>query len=127
MARVTEFDASAYLVDDEVVAEYLTAALEDSNPGGGRKCCKGTRYERDCREQRSRSGKPVQGADAWSKAALRHGAQGPAESRRKDFSVCGLTRRSTERGSREMCRLNIHRRVGQRGRWPARQGDSSEI
>ena len=32
MARVTEFDASAYLVDDEVVAEYLTAALEDPNP-----------------------------------------------------------------------------------------------
>ncbi len=32
MARITEFDASAYLVDDEVVAEYLTAALEDSNP-----------------------------------------------------------------------------------------------
>ena len=32
MARVTEFDASAYLVDDEVMAEYLTAALEDPNP-----------------------------------------------------------------------------------------------
>ena len=32
MARVTEFDASVYLVDDEVVAEYLTAALEDPNP-----------------------------------------------------------------------------------------------
>jgi len=32
MARVTEFDASAYLEDDEVVAEYLTAALEDPNP-----------------------------------------------------------------------------------------------
>lgn len=32
MARVTEFDASAYLDDDEVVAEYLTAALEDPNP-----------------------------------------------------------------------------------------------
>ena len=32
MARVTEFDASAYLVDDDVVAEYLTAALEDPNP-----------------------------------------------------------------------------------------------
>lgn len=32
MARITEFDVSAYLVDDEVVAEYLTAALEDSNP-----------------------------------------------------------------------------------------------
>lgn len=32
MVRVTEFDASAYLVDDEVVAEYLTAALEDPNP-----------------------------------------------------------------------------------------------
>ena len=32
MARITEFDASAYLVDDDVVAEYLTAALEDPNP-----------------------------------------------------------------------------------------------
>jgi len=32
MARVTEFDSSAYLVDDDVVAEYLTAALEDPNP-----------------------------------------------------------------------------------------------
>jgi probable addiction module antidote protein len=32
MVRVTEFDASAYLGDDEVVAEYLTAALEDPNP-----------------------------------------------------------------------------------------------
>ena len=30
--RVTEFDPSAFLDDDEVVAEYLTAALEDDNP-----------------------------------------------------------------------------------------------
>jgi probable addiction module antidote protein len=28
--RVTEFDPSAFLDDDEVVAEYLTAALEDN-------------------------------------------------------------------------------------------------
>jgi probable addiction module antidote protein len=32
MVRVSEFDPSAFLDDDEVVAEYLTAALEDANP-----------------------------------------------------------------------------------------------
>lgn len=30
--RVTAFDPSAFLDSDEVVAEYLTAALEDDNP-----------------------------------------------------------------------------------------------
>ena len=33
MMRVSEFDPSAFLDDDEVVAEYLSAALEDPNPG----------------------------------------------------------------------------------------------
>ena len=32
MAKVKPFDTSAFLDDDEVIAEYLTAALEDSNP-----------------------------------------------------------------------------------------------
>jgi DNA-binding phage protein len=32
MGRVTDFDPSAFLDDNEVVAEYLTAALEDDNP-----------------------------------------------------------------------------------------------
>jgi probable addiction module antidote protein len=30
--RVSEFDPSSFLDDDEVVAEYLTTALEDANP-----------------------------------------------------------------------------------------------
>jgi len=30
--RLKEFDASAYLDNEEVIAEYLTAALEDENP-----------------------------------------------------------------------------------------------
>jgi probable addiction module antidote protein len=30
--RLKEFDASAYLDNDGVIAEYLTAALEDGNP-----------------------------------------------------------------------------------------------
>ena len=30
--KLKDFDASAYLHDDEVIAEYLTAALEDGNP-----------------------------------------------------------------------------------------------
>lgn len=32
MVKVTEFDGSAFLNDEEVIAEYLTAALEDENP-----------------------------------------------------------------------------------------------
>ena len=32
MLKVKPFDTSAFLDDDEVVAEYLTAALEDANP-----------------------------------------------------------------------------------------------
>ena len=32
MVKVTEVDASAFLDDEEVIAEYLTAALEDENP-----------------------------------------------------------------------------------------------
>ena len=32
MVTVSEFDASAYLDDEETIAEYLTAALEDENP-----------------------------------------------------------------------------------------------
>ena len=31
--KVAPFDASEYLDDEEVIAEYLTAALEDPNPG----------------------------------------------------------------------------------------------
>jgi probable addiction module antidote protein len=30
--KLTKFDASKYLDNDEVIAEYLTAALEDENP-----------------------------------------------------------------------------------------------
>lgn len=32
MPKLKPFDTSAFLDDDEVVAEYLTAALEDANP-----------------------------------------------------------------------------------------------
>jgi DNA-binding phage protein len=32
MVRVVDFDPSTFLDSDEVVAEYLTAALEDPNP-----------------------------------------------------------------------------------------------
>jgi len=32
MPKLKPFDASAFLDDDEVVAEYLAAALEDVNP-----------------------------------------------------------------------------------------------
>ena len=32
MERITDFDPSAFLDEDEVVAEYLTAALEEGNP-----------------------------------------------------------------------------------------------
>jgi probable addiction module antidote protein len=32
MNAVTEFDSSAFLDDEEVIAEYLNAALEDEDP-----------------------------------------------------------------------------------------------
>jgi probable addiction module antidote protein len=32
MVKVTEFDPSEFLDSEEVIAEYLTAALEDENP-----------------------------------------------------------------------------------------------
>ncbi len=32
MVKVTEFDPSAFLDDENVIAEYLTAALQDDNP-----------------------------------------------------------------------------------------------
>jgi probable addiction module antidote protein len=32
MAKLAQFDAADYLDDEETIAEYLTAALEDSNP-----------------------------------------------------------------------------------------------
>jgi probable addiction module antidote protein len=32
VAKVTEFDPSAFLDNEEVIAEYLSAALEDGNP-----------------------------------------------------------------------------------------------
>ena len=40
--QLAEFDASAYLDNEEVIAEYLTAVLEDGGPdlfpsGGGKR------------------------------------------------------------------------------------------
>ena len=32
MAKYAAFDAADYLDDDETIAEYITAALEDPNP-----------------------------------------------------------------------------------------------
>ena len=32
MTKTARFDAADYLVNDETIAEYITAALEDSNP-----------------------------------------------------------------------------------------------
>jgi DNA-binding phage protein len=32
MAKFSPFDAADYLDDDETISEYITAALEDSNP-----------------------------------------------------------------------------------------------
>jgi probable addiction module antidote protein len=32
MVKISEFDASEFLDNEELIAEYLTAALEDENP-----------------------------------------------------------------------------------------------
>jgi probable addiction module antidote protein len=33
MIKITEFDPSAYLENEETIAEYLSAALEEDDPG----------------------------------------------------------------------------------------------
>lgn len=33
MSKITEFDPSAYLEDEETIAEYLSAALDEEDPG----------------------------------------------------------------------------------------------
>ena len=33
MIKITEFDPSAYLENEEAIAEYLSAALEEDDPG----------------------------------------------------------------------------------------------
>ena len=89
MVRVTEFDPSAFLDGDEVVAEYLTAALEDDNPevflaavghveGAGMSAIA---------ERAGLGRESLYRALARRQAALRHGSQGAAQPRREARSV----------------------------------------
>jgi DNA-binding phage protein len=67
MVRVSEFDPGAFLDDDEVVAEYLTAALEDDNPDillAAVRHVEGAGRERDRRTRCSRLAKRAQQTDA---------------------------------------------------------------
>ena len=83
--RLSEFDPSAYLDNDEVIAEYLTAALHDGNPdvflAAVGDVAKASRDEQHCGKHRARSRKPLQGVCTWSEAPLRHRAQSAAKSR----------------------------------------------
>jgi DNA-binding phage protein len=67
--KIAPFDASEYLDDEEVIAEYLTAALEDPNPEvfliAVAECRQGTGNCQGRPGFRTRSRESVQGARAW--------------------------------------------------------------
>ena len=99
MVRVTEFDPSAFLDDDEVVAEYLTAALEDENPDVFLAAVGNVAKARGMSVIAERAGL---GRESLYKALasgaepeLRHYPEGTSESWRQALRVCGITIRST--------------------------------
>jgi probable addiction module antidote protein len=71
VVRVTEFDPSAFLGNDEVVAEYLTTALEEDNPdvflAAVGHVVKGRGHRRNCRRRRRRPREPLEGRGAGAK------------------------------------------------------------
>jgi probable addiction module antidote protein len=97
MLRVTKFDPRAFLDSDEVVAEYLTAALEDDNPEVFLAALGHVAKTRGMSAISERAGlgrESLQGARPRCQAALRHGPQGAAQPRREAYRLGSLTVRS---------------------------------
>jgi probable addiction module antidote protein len=94
MVRVSEFDPSAFLDDDEVVAEYLTAALEDPNPDVFLAAVGHVAKARGMTAIAERAGlgrESLYKAFARHQAALRHRTESAAQPRREAHRVADLT------------------------------------
>ena len=69
--HIAPFDAADYLDDEHTIAEYLTAALEDPNPDVFLTAVRDVARARGMAQlAKVGAGKPLQGADAGSQAAL---------------------------------------------------------
>lgn len=71
--HIAPFDAADYLDDEHTIAEYLTAALEDPNPDVFLTAVRDVARARHGAIGQGcgvGAGKPLQGADAGSQAAL---------------------------------------------------------
>ena len=97
MMRVSEFDPSVFLDDDEVVAEYLSAALEDPNPDVFLAAVGHVVKARGMSAIAERAGlgrESLYKAFApGGQAALRYGSQSAAQPWREAHGIGGLTRR----------------------------------
>jgi hypothetical protein len=104
MPRLKPFDTSAFFDDDEVIAECLTAALEDSNPD----------------VFLTAIGQVAkQGAHARCEAPIRHGAEGASEPRRESIGYCGLTTASGARVNDSLPGSSVNAGGAHAGRWAA--------
>ena len=82
------FDAADYLADEETIAEYLTAALEDSNPDMFLVAVRDVaraRHDAAGEGFGSRTGESVQGAVARIQAAARNHSEDHPRSGRQTF------------------------------------------
>jgi len=75
MAKFAPFDAADYLDDEETIAEYITAALEDSNPDvfltAVRDVARARGMAHTTRQRRrSWTRESLQGTYAWCQATL---------------------------------------------------------
>jgi hypothetical protein len=104
MPRLKPFDTSAFLDDDEVVAEYLASALEDPNPD----------------VFLTAIGQVAkQGAHARCEAPIRHGAEGASGPRRGSIGYCGLATASGARVNDRLPGSSVGASGAHAGRWAA--------
>ena len=86
------FDAAAYLDNDAVIAEYLSAAAEDPNPevfvAALGDVAKATRHSADRQRSGPRQGEPVQDPSCGRTPTLRNNQFCPARPGREVRSRC---------------------------------------
>ena len=81
MKKFAAYDTADYLTDEETIAEYRSAALQDTDPDMFLVAVKNVaraRHAATRQRYRPRAGKPIQGARARREATIRHRAEGIA-------------------------------------------------
>ena len=100
MVHMANLIPAHFLEDDEVVAEYLTAALEDDNPDVFLAAVGNVAKARGMSAVAEHTGSSSKALAPVRQAALRHGSEGPAEPwreahtyRQPDHPIAGQAQR----------------------------------